>query len=399
MAVTVPDANDDDVGSLLPGNLKAFGDKLKAFVRSDAAKLAFVGALFAGWYLTNIVFNIYNKQVLKAYPFPLTSTLCQFGAGAVFVCAMWASGAHKPPRDVDVKTLLPILPLALVHTLGNILTNVSLGKVAVSFTHTIKAMEPFFSVLLSSVFMGNIPSLAIVASLVPIVAGVALASMTEVSFNMAGFLAAMGSNVTFQSRNVLSKKLMGGGGGVETNTKRAMGNINLFSIITLMSFAITLPIAVAVEGVKFTPAAIAAAGVVEPSLVIQRAVIAGFCFHAYQQLSYMILQRVDPVTHSVGNCVKRIVVIIAAVVFFRNPVSPLNLAGTAVALAGVYGYTRVKMAETATKKKKGEIEGVSAGVARDAGENAVASAAAVRGPHCDVNAVVAPDGSARVELK
>ena len=31
-----------------------------------------------------------------------------------------------------------ILPLAGVHTLGNLLTNVSLGRVAVSFTHTIK---------------------------------------------------------------------------------------------------------------------------------------------------------------------------------------------------------------------------------------------------------------------
>ena len=31
-----------------------------------------------------------------------------------------------------------ILPLATVHTLGNLLTNVSLGRVAVSFTHTIK---------------------------------------------------------------------------------------------------------------------------------------------------------------------------------------------------------------------------------------------------------------------
>ena len=32
-----------------------------------------------------------------------------------------------------------ILPLAVVHTLGNLLTNVSLGAVSVSFTHTIKA--------------------------------------------------------------------------------------------------------------------------------------------------------------------------------------------------------------------------------------------------------------------
>lgn len=52
--------------------------------------------------------------------------------------------------------LVAILPLAVVHTLGNLFTNMSLGKVAVSFTHTIKAMEPFFSVLLSAMFLGEV---------------------------------------------------------------------------------------------------------------------------------------------------------------------------------------------------------------------------------------------------
>ena len=69
-------------------------------------------------------------------------------------------------------------------------------------------MEPFFSVLLSSLFLGESPSLAVVASLLPVVGGVALASTSEVTFNWPGFLAAMGSNLTFQSRNVFSKKFM-----------------------------------------------------------------------------------------------------------------------------------------------------------------------------------------------
>ncbi|KAI5381704.1 hypothetical protein KIW84_035624 [Lathyrus oleraceus] len=43
-----------------------------------------------------------------------------------------------------------ILPLVIAHTLGDLLTNISLGKVSVSFTHTTKAMEPFFTVVLSS---------------------------------------------------------------------------------------------------------------------------------------------------------------------------------------------------------------------------------------------------------
>lgn len=52
--------------------------------------------------------------------------------------------------------LVAILPLAFVHTLGNLFTNMSLGKVSVSFTHTIKAMEPFFSVVLSAMFLGEV---------------------------------------------------------------------------------------------------------------------------------------------------------------------------------------------------------------------------------------------------
>lgn len=62
----------------------------------------------------------------------------------------------------------------------------------------------------------------------------------------------------------------------------------------------------------------------------------------FVQVSYMILQRVSPVTHSVGNCVKRVVVIVTSVLFFRTPVSPINSIGTGIALAGVFLYSRVK---------------------------------------------------------
>lgn len=53
------------------------------------------------------------------------------------------------------------------------------------------------------------------------------------------------------------------------------------------------------------------------------------CLAAYQQLSYMILSRVHPVTHSIGNCVKRVVVIVASLIIFKNPISMQNAAGVA----------------------------------------------------------------------
>ncbi|KAI8543704.1 hypothetical protein RHMOL_Rhmol08G0239400 [Rhododendron molle] len=301
---------------------------------SGLRKTLELGSLFGLWILFNIYFNIYNKQVLKVFPFPLTISTIQFAAGTILVILMWTLNLYKRPK-ISGAQLAVILPLAMVHTLGNLFTNMSLGKVAVSFTHTIKAMEPFFSVVLSAMFLGEMPTIWVIGSLLPIVGGVALASMTEASFNWGGFLSALASNLTNQSRNVLSKKLMG-------EKEDSLDNITLFSIITIMSFILSAPISLYMEGFKFTPSCLQAMGL-NVRQVYVRSFLAALCFHAYQQVSYMILQRVSPVTHSVSNCVKRVVVIISSVLFFRTPVSPINSIGTGVALGGVFLYSRVKL--------------------------------------------------------
>jgi len=297
--------------------------------------LAGLGMLFVGWYGSNIYFNIYNKQILKVFAHPLTCTNVAFGVSSLMSLFLWASGAVKRPQ-LNRQLLGNIFPLAVIHVVGNVLTNVSLGKVAVSFTNTVKAMEPFFSVIMSAIFLGEVPPLPVLATLVPIVGGVLMASLSETSFNWTGFLAAMFSNITFQSRNVLSKKFM--------RSKGSLDNVNLFQIITVMAFFLLLPVTLAVEGLPVLPANLTAAGM-DPSTqseLFRRLLSAGICFHGYQQLSYMILSRVAPVTHSIGNCVKRVVVIVASVIAFQNPMSAQNAAGTALALAGVFLYSQAK---------------------------------------------------------
>lgn len=295
-----------------------------------------LGVMFGFWYLLNIYFNIFNKQVLKVFPYPTTVTTFQFGCGTVVILIMWAFNLHPRPK-IRKSQVAPVLLLAVAHTMGNLLTNISLGKVAVSFTHTIKAMEPFFTVIFSIIFLAEWPSIWVVASLLPIVGGVALASFTEASFNWIGFGSAMASNLTNQSRNVLSKKFM-------VRKEDALDNINLFSVITIIAFILLIPCALITEGVKFSPSyfqSAASQGLNVKELCV-RSVLAGVCFHSYQQISYMILQMVSPVTHAVGNCVKRVVVIVSSVLFFRTPVSPINSLGTALALAGVFLYSRAK---------------------------------------------------------
>jgi solute carrier family 35 protein E1 len=267
----------------------------------------------------------------------LTVTNVQFLIGSCLSLAFWAAGAVPKPPSLSRAALAGIWPLAVIHVLGNVLTNVSLGAVAVSFTHTVKAMEPFFSVLMSAIFLGEVPPVPVLLTLVPIVGGVLMASLTEVTFNWTGFLSALFSNITFQSRNVLSKKLMLSKGG-------KMDSMALFQTITVLSFFMLLPVTLAVEGAPLLPGALAAAGISGETAtqLFSRLFLAGLCFHGYQQLSYSILSRVTPVTHSIGNCVKRVVVIVASVVAFSHPMSQQNMIGTAVALGGVFLYSQAK---------------------------------------------------------
>jgi len=306
-----------------------------------------LGCLFLLWYGFNIWYNIYNKQVLNLFPFPITCTNLQFCVGSCVAAVLWTLRLHPLPKSVTKEQVLAIFPLAVVHTLGNVMTNVSLGKVAVSFTHTIKAMEPFFSVVLSSIFLGDTAPWPVLLSLVPIVLGVILASFTEPSFNWAGFFSAIGANITFQSRNVLTKKVVGA-------KLKGIDSINLFGIITIYSALLCLPVTAIVEGARLMSweptAAFQSVGGAAP-VIVQKAVIAAICFHGYQQLSFMVLSRVSPVTHSVGNCLKRVVVIVSSIMFFQTPVSPLNLAGTGIALAGVFLYSQVKRRVAAAERQ------------------------------------------------
>ena len=49
-----------------------------------------------------------------------------------------------------------------------------------------------------------------------------------------------------------------------------------------------------------------------------------------------------PVTHAVTNTVKRVVIIVASILFFKTPVTFLGALGSAVAILGATGYSYAK---------------------------------------------------------
>mmetsp|Transcript_12921 Transcript_12921/g.26387 ORF Transcript_12921/g.26387 Transcript_12921/m.26387 type:complete len:318 (+) Transcript_12921:31-984(+) len=304
-------------------------------------------AYFLLWYGLNIGYNIYNKKVMNAYPLPFTMATIQLGAGLLWILPAWILGFRAKPI-LTVSEIKSLIPIALFHTIGHTMTVVSLGAGAVSFTHIVKAAEPFFSTTIQAI-MGNVQPMSVNLCLIPIVGGVALASMKELSFSWTSFGGAMGSNLSFAIRGIFSKKAM------KNPVGENMGPANLFAVLTIMSFAFMLPVCIIVEGAIMSTSLPSAYEYYGSKETFQTEVlVAGLFYYLYNEVAYLALGVVDsPTTHAVGNTIKRVVVLVASTIYFKNPMSGQSMVGCGVAIGGVLLYSVV----SSKYKKEGLTEG------------------------------------------
>ena len=148
------------------------------------------------------------------------------------------------------------------------------------------------------------------------------------------------SNLSSALRAIYSKKAMGPDVAVGEN----MGEANLYGVLTIFAFLAMVPISLLVE----PPAAVAAT--ISSALAAGHSarylwtcsILSGFFFYLYNEVAFLALGRVNPVTHAVGNTVKRVVIIIASVIAFKTPVSTLGVIGSSIAIAGTLLYSLAK---------------------------------------------------------
>lgn len=298
--------------------------------KSIAATLK-LGTYFGLWYFHNVIFNIYNKKVLNVFPYPWLLASFQLFCGAIWMLGSWCLKLQPCP-PITKEFIFALLGPALFHTIGHISACLSFSKVAVSFTHVIKSAEPVFSVIFSS-FLGDTYPISVWLSVIPIVFGCSLAAVTEVSFNFQGLWGAMISNVGFVLRNIYSKKSL--------KKFKDIDGLNLYGVITILSLVYLFPASVIVEGSQWLAGYHKAIETVGTSSTFYIWVlVSGLFYHLYNQSSYQALNEISPLTFSVGNTMKRVVVIVATVLVFRNPIRPLNAVGSAIAILGTFLYSQ-----------------------------------------------------------
>jgi solute carrier family 35 protein E1 len=181
-------------------------------------------------------------------------------------------------------------------------------------------------------------------TLIPIVVGVALASMKELSFSWFGFSAAMASNFLYQLRMVLSKSVFN-----EKDIK--MSAADTFRVITIISFLQMLPLALIFErNDLFFYLKEFQTNLSHRNFVMFNLLVSGFSFYIYNEVSFWILDLVHPVTHAVGNTIKRVVLVIASIFIFKIPVNGIGLLGSAIAILGslLYAVSQEQRKEVTT---------------------------------------------------
>lgn len=305
----------------------------------------------------------------------LTITTVQFLVAALASSLLaWVQGRRPPdaPRE--------LLMVSLAYTLGFLLLNQSLGRMAASFTETVRGLEPLTSFLLAKVFSARGGRLALASglSLLTVLVGAAMSVLAQPKFDGRGLAYGLLANCAFSSRALLVTLLQDaasrrsahvsivkkGGGAADDIPNNQVDPVGLFAAQHVLGLALLAPVALLTDGTECAHSLLQS----EQGWVLRMAEMSAAGFLVYNFLSLYVLLLLDAVTHSVCNTLRRAVTIVSAAIIFQTHISLTSGTGIALIIGGAVCYSVSRSSSAHPGKRLGSSTPPKSSSAKESSE-------------------------------
>lgn len=336
--------------------------------------------LCGSWFASSILTNASSKAILTALPKPITLTIAQF-----FLVSFWCiflsflasrypnikrsipvlkGGIRRPSKEIIMTTL----PLTAFQIGGHILNSDAMARIPVSLVHTIKGLSPLMTVFAYRAFFDIQYSTPTYLSLIPLTAGVIMACSASFKGNIVGLGYAFGSTILFVTQNIVSKRIFNEAAKAEADgtpvARRKPDKLNLLCYSSVLAFLVTFPIWLWSEGLAmmadyWQDGSIdlrERPGSLDHGRLSLEFIFNGTFHFGQSMIAFILLGMVSPVTYSVASLIKRVAVIIFAIVWFGNHWTTIQGAGFVLTFIGLYLYDRTHDSAKADKRAKENAE-------------------------------------------
>ncbi|KAB2015177.1 hypothetical protein ERO13_D08G012600v2 [Gossypium hirsutum] len=295
----------------------------------------FTIGLIASWYASNIGVLLLNKFLLSNYGFkyPIFLTLCHMMACSLlsYIAIEWLKIA--PMQRVKSRLqMMKISALGFIFCLSVVGGNISLRYLPVSFNQAVGATTPFFTAVFAVVMTSKREGWITYVTLVPVVAGVIIASGGEPLFHLFGFMMCIGATAARALKSVLQGLLLSSEG-------EKLNSMNLLMYMAPVAVMALFPAALYMErGVVGITIALARDDWKFLIYLLFNSALAYFVNLA----NFLVTKHTSPLTLQVLGNAKGAVAVVISILIFKNPVSITGMLGYSLTVAGVILYTEAK---------------------------------------------------------
>ena len=191
-----------------------------------------------------------------------------------------------------------------------------------------------------------------------------LACSTDFSANFLGIAASLIAAIVFVTQNIFSKKLFTASdrAAAEGGPKRGkkLDKLNLLCYCSLGAFMFTAPVWLYTEGFGImedywsdgtVQLSLKKSALDHQSLILEF-VFNGVFHFAQNIMAFILLSMMSPVSYSVASLIKRVWVIVIAVIWFRSTTTKIQVVGIALTCFGLYLYDRTSSEDAAERRTK-----------------------------------------------